>query len=170
MEKQEHRQSEDDIGHCRGDAGGELIQLAEDDTHGSHAPMEERRFVGHLAHTVERQRPVARLNHRIADYALTRLALGVVVTEAQKRDDRQHTNSQQQPKCLFGGHVDLMKRMFKRVVLLVFLEKRVIGHHHDGFLPLGLQDLLWDIFLIDHQAVGILTEPAVGHDEIAILA
>lgn len=54
--------------------------------------------------------------------------------------------------------------------LPVFLEERVLGHYHDGFLLTGLEDALGHIFLVNDQAEGILVEPVVSHDDVAMVA
>ena len=105
----ESGQGEHDIGHGRGHARGELRHLAAHHAHCRHAPVEEGRFVGHLAHAVARQHPVARLDHRVAHDALAGLALGVVVVDAEEGDDREHAQYQQQPECLFQCHSRVVK-------------------------------------------------------------
>ena len=55
------------------------------------------------------------------------------------------------------------------LMLLVHLEQRVFGHHHDGLLFEVAQQFVADILLVDHQAEHIFTEPACRHDETTLL-
>ena len=120
--------------------------------------------------------------HSEQEFATQEIGIDSVVVEGDGL--RQHSDSPY-PVALFQESLGLLDTVFCRwmIVLLfhfvllsncvsslIWQEERIFGHHHDGLLLVVAQQLVADILLVDHQTEHILTEPAVGHDQTAILS
>lgn len=55
-------------------------------------------------------------------------------------------------------------------MLFVIAEERILWHHHDGLLLILLEDMGWNVLLVNNKTEHVFTEPAVGHDIAASLA
>ena len=106
-------------------ARGKLVDVTDEETEEGDAPVEERWLVGDVASVVDRQYPVAMLQHGVGYDCLAWLALRIEVGETEEWYQHQDSKDADIPECFFvlGVHIDDIYSAAKVLIKVVEMLK-----------------------------------------------